>query len=47
MKVCDDVMKTRSMLVNANGIYKERYQDVCNCAIRNDDLVENYLRFYC
>ena len=39
-------MKTRSMLVNANGIYKERYYDVCNRARTNNDLVENYLNFY-
>ena len=39
-------MKTRMMRVNANGIYKERYYDVCNRAKTNNDLVENYLSFY-
>ena len=39
-------MKTRMMRVNANGIYKERYYDVCNRARTNNDLVENYLSFY-
>ena len=39
-------MKTRMMRVNANGIYKEKYYDVCNRARTNNDLVENYLSFY-
>ena len=39
-------MKTRMMRVNANGIYKERYYDVCNRARTNTALVENYLSYY-
>ena len=39
-------MITRMMRVNANGIYKERYYDVCNRAKTNNDLVENYMGYF-